>query len=101
MTGGFHYHYQTGKQHYGIDEEPLHDDAVIMLASQSKLLTAIAALKAVELGLINLDDDVAKHLPELAEKKILTGFDDDEKPILRERTKPITLRSVNFTSKSQ
>lgn len=92
--GSFQYHFQTGKQNCGVNEEPLKDDAVIMLASQSKLLTAMAALKAVELGLIGLDDDVTKHLPELGEKKILTGFDDDEKPILKERTEPITLRHL-------
>lgn len=70
-----------------------------MLASQSKLLTAIAALKAVELGLIGLDDDVTTHLPELGEKQILTGFDDDDKPILKQRSKPITLRCATSTTK--
>ena len=90
--GSFQYHYATGFQHYGVDNEPIQEDALLMLASQTKLLTVIAALKAVELGLIGLDDDVATHLPELAEKKILTGFDDDDKPILKGRTKSITLR---------
>lgn len=65
-----------------------------MLASQSKLLTAISALKMVELGFITLDDDVTPHLPELGSKKILSGFDDNDKPILADRKNPITIRNL-------
>lgn len=45
-------------------------------------------------GLIGLDDDVAKWLPELTEQKILTGFDNEDKPVLMERKNAITLRYV-------
>lgn len=55
-------------------------------------MTSIAALQIVEKGLFGLDDDVASQLPELAEQPILKGFDDDDKPILVERKKAITLR---------
>lgn len=65
-----------------------------MLASQTKLLTAVAALQVVERGLIALDDDVAELLPELAGQKVLTGFDEDDKPILVDRNGPITFRFV-------
>ena len=72
---------------------PIKEDALFMLASQTKLLTAIASLQAVEQGLIGLDDDVSPHLPELAKHKVLTGFDEEtDKPILKDRENPITLR---------
>lgn len=77
-----------------VDEnaKPIAEDAVFLLASQTKLVASIAALQAVEQGLIGLDDDVAEHLPELAKQPILKGFDDEKKPILVERKNKITLR---------
>ena len=63
-----------------------------MLASQTKLLTAVAALQIVERGLIAFDDDVEELLPELAEQQVLTGFDEDDKPVLVARTEKITFR---------
>ena len=65
-----------------------------MLASASKVITAISALKAVELGFISLDDDVTPHLPELASKQVLHGFDDNDKPILKPRKNAITIRHL-------
>ena len=63
------------------------------MASCTKLLTTIAVLQCVERGLIGLDDDVARILPELAELEILTGMDSSTGiPILKKRTKAITLR---------
>jgi len=55
-------------------------------------MTSISALQCVEKGLVQLDDDVAKHLPELAELDILTGFDSEGKPKTVKRKNPITLR---------
>lgn len=66
------------------------------LASCMKLMGTIAAMQCVERGLLNLDDDISKILPELGELKILKGFeqgaDGKDKPILAENTKAITLR---------
>lgn len=90
--GSQQYHHATGFQHYGVNDEPIQEDAMLMLASQSKLLTSIAALQIVEKGLIGLDEDVCPHLPELAKQPILQGFDDEDKPKLKERKNAITLR---------
>jgi len=73
------------------DAEPIKHDAVFLLASQTKLVVSVAALQAVEQGLISLDDDVADLIPELAEQKVLTGFEREE-PVLVERARAITLR---------
>ena len=93
MTGSFKYKHAVGKQNHP-EEKPIEEDAMFLLASQTKLLTTIAALQIVERGLFGLDDDVTEKLPELGAQKILQGFDEDDKPILMERKKVITLKSV-------
>lgn len=67
---------------------------MFLLASQTKLLTAFAAMLVVERGLVGLDDDVAGLLPELGGQKVLVGFEEDGegKAILEERKGAITLR---------
>lgn len=65
---------------------------MFLLASQTKLLTSVAALQIVERGLIAFDDSVEELLPELAQQKVLTGFEEDGKPVLVERTEEITFR---------
>ena len=69
-------------------------------------------MQIIEKGLIGLDDDCGKIVPQLANKDIIAGFEGDEsqtnkafdaatnlftftnprKPILKKAKKPITLR---------
>lgn len=58
----------------------------------SKLLTTIAALQAVEQGLISLDDDISTYVPVFSKLQILTGFQDDGTPILENRKNTVTLQ---------
>jgi CubicO group peptidase (beta-lactamase class C family) len=63
----------------------------------TKLMTAISIMQLVERGLVGLDDDVGKIVPQLANKDVLVGFEDDVdgkpgKPILKKSIKAITLR---------
>jgi CubicO group peptidase (beta-lactamase class C family) len=74
------------------DDKSIPEDAVFLLASQTKLLATISALQMVEKGLFGLDDDVASQLSELVEQPICKGFDDKDEPILEKRKNPITLR---------
>lgn len=92
VDGSKQYHFATGYRHYGVNDEPIQEDSILMLASQTKLLTTIAALQIVEKGLISLDEDVCPHLLELAKQPILQGFDEEDIPKLTERKNPITLR---------
>ncbi|KAH8164921.1 hypothetical protein CIB48_g3325 [Xylaria polymorpha] len=73
--------------------KPISLDSLHWIASLTKLSTAVATLIAVDQGLVTLDDDVRKIVPELAELDVLEGFDDDGKPRLRPCTAPISLRS--------
>lgn len=79
-------------------EKPFTPDTVLHVASCTKLFTGIAAMQCVERGLVQLDEDVSRLLPELAKPEILSGFDDTTNmPILTPATIAITLRSVVLT----
>ncbi|KAF2796695.1 beta-lactamase [Melanomma pulvis-pyrius CBS 109.77] len=75
------------------EKSPLHTDAIMTLASCTKLITTIAVLQLVEHGQVSLDDDVAATLPELAKLDILTGVKDG-KGVLKKRNNAITLRHL-------
>jgi CubicO group peptidase (beta-lactamase class C family) len=78
--------------------DPMPLDAVMWLASCTKLITAVAVMQCVEKGLLKLDDDVSTILPELKDMDVLVGFENGahgkEKPILKKNSKVITLRYV-------
>jgi CubicO group peptidase (beta-lactamase class C family) len=67
-------------------------NATFILASGTKLMTTIAALQCVERGQIGLDDPVSTILPELKEKEIITGFNEDGSLTYRKAKNEITLR---------
>ena len=74
------------------NEKPLDLNAIIYLASCTKLMTTIAALQCVERGLITLTEDVSRIVPELGDVEILARGDaSDGPPILQKRTQIITL----------
>ncbi|EGE85725.1 hypothetical protein RJZ56_000207 [Blastomyces dermatitidis] len=74
--------------------EAVTEDTPFYTASMTKVFTAVAVMVAVERGLITLDDDVGKVVPELAELEILEGFEEDGKPIVRKASKKLTLRRL-------
>ncbi|KAF5332035.1 hypothetical protein D9758_014589 [Tetrapyrgos nigripes] len=69
-------------------------DTTFWVASCTKLMTSIAALQLVEKGLVDLDEDITRVLHEWKDAKILTGFDDDGKPITRLARNKMTLRQL-------
>lgn len=71
----------------------LETDAIVRIQSMTKVITAVAALRLVEAGHIDLDSDVAQWLPELADRRVLrtpTSPLNDTEPASR----PITLRHL-------
>ena len=69
-------------------------DTVGWIASMTKALTSVAAVQLVERGKLDLDAPAAKIVPEIAELKVLTGFDATGAPQLRPVKRPITLRHL-------
>ncbi|KAJ7696044.1 beta-lactamase/transpeptidase-like protein [Mycena rosella] len=80
--------------------EPLDEDAVFWLCSQTKLITSIAALQLIEQGKIQLSTPVSEILPELANPIIVTARDANGKPSATAPAKnPITFgQLLNHTS---
>lgn len=75
-------------------EAPMTPDSVFWLASMTKAITSVAAMQLVEEGKFALDAPIARVLPELAERPVLAGFDDEGRPRLRPARQPITLRHL-------
>ena len=71
----------------------LRADAIVRIQSMTKIVTAVAALRLVEAGRLDLDASVVPWLPELAERRVLRAPDaelDDTVPATRD----ITLRHL-------
>lgn len=67
-------------------------DSVCSIASMTKLLIAVNVIQIAGKGKIGLDDDLGKAIPQLSNIEAPKGFDDDGKPIMENKTKPIILR---------
>ncbi len=50
---------------------PMPPDAIMRIQSMTKVVTAVAALRLVETGPIDLDSSVVEWLPELADRRVL------------------------------
>ena len=73
--------------------KPMEPDTVLAMASCTKLMTAISVIQCVERGLFDLDEDVARVLPELKDVEIISDPEGvNASPTLRPKKKSITLR---------
>jgi methyl acetate hydrolase len=72
---------------------PMTKDAIFRIASMTKAVTGACAMQMVEQGKLDLDSPIARVLPELAEPKVLEGYEAG-KPKLRPAKRPITLRHL-------
>ncbi|THU92257.1 putative penicillin-binding protein [Dendrothele bispora CBS 962.96] len=73
---------------------PIDLNTTFWVASCTKLMTTIAALQLVEQGLIDLDEDITRVLHEWKNPMVLTGFDDNGKPMTRPAKNKMTLRHL-------
>ncbi|KZT62902.1 4-chloro-3-hydroxybutyrate hydrolase [Calocera cornea HHB12733] len=75
---------------------PMTVDTVMWIASMSKAITSICAMIVVERGLIGLDDDLKKVIPELKDLQVIdrTKPYEDGNYTLKPSTKPVTLRHM-------
>jgi len=72
---------------------PMERDTICRAYSMSKIITSVATLMLVEEGRLNLDDPVAKYLPELKDMKVWTGGTADA-PELEALKRPITIKQL-------
>jgi CubicO group peptidase (beta-lactamase class C family) len=72
---------------------PMQRDTICRVYSMSKIITTVATLLLFEEGRFNLDDPVAKYLPELKEMKVWAGGTQAE-PRLEPLKRPITIKHL-------
>jgi methyl acetate hydrolase len=75
-------------------DAPMRTDSVGLIASMTKAITSVAAMQLVEQGKLDLTSPASKWLPELADVRVIDGFDADGKPKLRAPRTAITLHHL-------
>ncbi len=73
---------------------PMSLDTVFHIHSMTKAITATAAMQLIEQGRLTLDEPLGRFAPQLADPKVLAGFDADGRPVLRPARGTITLRHL-------
>jgi CubicO group peptidase (beta-lactamase class C family) len=73
---------------------PVTPESVFWLASMTKPITTLAALRLVEKQELDLDAPVADYVPDFARLQVLEGFDDDNRPRLRPPKTQATVRQL-------
>jgi methyl acetate hydrolase len=76
------------------DNTPMTLDTVFWIHSMTKAVTGVAAMQCVERGKLALDQPAGEVVPQLAEPRVLEGFDAAGQPRLRPATRKITLRHL-------
>lgn len=69
-------------------------DTVAWIASMTKPVTSAAAMQLVEQGRLQLDEPASRWAPDLANVRVLEGFDAAGAPKLRKPRRAITLRHL-------
>ncbi len=76
------------------DNRPFARDTLVQIFSMTKPVTGIALMQLWEQGKFGLDDPLYWHLPEYKDLKVATGIGSDGKPVLRDPSRPPTIRDV-------
>lgn len=77
------------------DARPITTDDSFWIASCTKLITSICALQQVEKGLVDLDEDISRILPELKDPQIIIADNTNEDGyVLSPAKNKITLRQL-------
>ncbi|MCA6303087.1 MAG: beta-lactamase family protein, partial [Phenylobacterium sp.] len=90
---GVTYTRQAGVRQAG-EAAAMTQDTLFWLASMTKAVVSVAALREVEAGRLSLDGDLSGLLPEFADLKVLEGFGEDGAPRLRPARRSPTLRDL-------
>lgn len=80
--------------------EPMRTDHLFRMASMTKIVTAVAALKLYERGLFTMETPLEDILPEFKNMQILVGYDDVTKKFITKPAKNKILMKHLFTHTS-
>jgi CubicO group peptidase (beta-lactamase class C family) len=73
---------------------PMARDAIVQIFSMTKPITGVALMTLYEQGKFELDDPLAKYLPEFANVRVSTGMFDGGRLITVEPHRPILVRDI-------
>lgn len=76
------------------DQAPMAKDSLFRIYSMTKPVTGVALMMLHEQGLWDFDDPVSKHVPEFANLKVMTSYDEDGNMVLEEPKSPPTMRQL-------
>ena len=76
------------------DEKPFARDTLVQIFSMTKPVTGVALMQLWEQGRFGLDDPLYWYLPEYEQLKVATGLDESGNPVLRDPSRPPTVRDV-------
>ena len=72
---------------------PMRRDTLVRIYSMTKPITGVTLMSLYEEGLFDLDDPLAKYLPEFASVRVFAG-DEGGAPVLVEPSRPPTIRDI-------
>ena len=73
-------------------DRPMQRDTIVQIFSMTKPITGVALLTLWEKGLFDLDDPIAKYVPELTDLKVYAGEDAEGETVLVEPARAPTIR---------
>jgi CubicO group peptidase (beta-lactamase class C family) len=73
---------------------PMDRNTVVQIFSMTKPVTGVALMQLYEKGAFELDDPLAKYIPEFADIKVFSGVDSKGKIKLEPPKRPITIRDL-------
>ena len=73
---------------------PMSRDAIAQIFSMTKPITGVALMTLFEQGKFQLDDPLAKYLPEYADARVYAGTDAAGAPRFVPPARPITIRDI-------
>jgi CubicO group peptidase (beta-lactamase class C family) len=82
----------TGKRDIAANA-PMQKDSIFRIYSMSKPITGVAMMMLFEEGKWQLNDPVAKYIPEFANLKVY-GTDANNNMVLKDQTHPVTMREL-------
>lgn len=76
------------------DQAPMEKDSLFRIYSMTKPVTGVALMMLHEQGLWDFDDPVSKYVPEFANLKVMTSYNDDGEMVLETPKNPPTMRQL-------
>ena len=83
------------KGHFGFkdleNKDPVDDNTLFRIASMTKAITSTCIYQLIDKDILSLDTNLKDFFPEISNKKVIQGFDDNDDPILSDVSNDITI----------